>query len=381
MASYFSYFGIRPFLLISVPYIELWVYASNKKKNLKKAIVFALIFAVFFGCLYIFGSKFEGMTSRSNNEIIILNKEKLTLDTNFLRSISSAPFFIRKFIDNKSTVITQSIAGTFFKGIDFSYLFFSSDYLAMYSNHITGQFFPFLFIPFIMGICYLAKKKRADYYFVSGLSVVGLVSSLINSYSLTFSIRSSLSLVGIGFICALGLVYAYELIHGKKWKAFYIFIIGVLYISFSFVFVYKYFFQIYNTVNSIFNEEERYVAKYSEAHNIKTIMTPNNHTYFLSFLATIPALSPDLFKKVQSELNRNDGYTINGHTYVQCDIEQIKWQSLGSLPTSMLIDESCISSSTKLLINQGRMKTITKLLDPEYEYGNTNRAIKYYYFK
>ena len=33
-------------------------------------------------------------------------------------------------------------------GIDFSYLFISGDYVEIYANQITGQFFPFLFVSY-----------------------------------------------------------------------------------------------------------------------------------------------------------------------------------------------------------------------------------------
>lgn len=378
--SYFSYFGIRPFILISIPYIEFWNYLRDSKKNWKIVLLSLSLFIVFFSGIFLLGSQFEQTGARSSSEVIFLNKEKLTLETNFLRSISNAPFIMREFFDNKISIISYTVGNNFFKGIDFSYLFFSGDYVGMYTNRITGQFFPFLFVFIILGICSLAKKNKPEYYFMAGFSFVGLISSLINSYSLTFSIRSSTSLIGIGFVCTLGIMYAYELMTNKRLRALFIIFVMFLYSLYTVNFAYKYLFQNYNITNSIFNEHERYVAQYSGVHTIKTIMVPNIHSYFLSLVSTLPLLSSDLFEKVQIELNNKNQYQLSGHRFLQCTSGQINPASINSIASSTIIEESCLSTKTKLYISQHKSSKIIELLDPEYKNNDINRSVKYYFF-
>ena len=381
LLSYFSYFGIRPFIFVVVPYIELWTYIFSSKKEWKKTIVSLMVFIILFGCVFVLCSKVEHTSSRSSAEVILLNKNQLTSETNFLREISDAPFFVRKYFDNKPSIALHSIFYNFFKGIDASYLFFTGDYVAIYANQITGQFFPFLFVFFILGICFLAKKKNGKYYFVAGLSVVGLVSSLINSYSLTFSIRSVFSLVGIGFVCALGIVYAYELCN-KKWRSIFIVSMIFLFFFFSVIFAYKYLFQNYKMTNSLFNEQERYMARYMRNNNVQTIVVPNIHSYFLSYLVTFPSLSASLFQRAQNELNKPDIlYTFDGHRFSQCPTKKINFISTDAFPFSTIIDESCLSVETKQLINRYKSEGVVKLIDTEYKSGDINRGIKYYFFK
>jgi len=378
--SYFSYFGIRPFIFIVVPYIELWEYFLSAKKPWNKLVASLFIFAFLFSCVYLASSQLENTAARSTSEVIFLNKEKLSSDTNFLRSISDVPFFVRGIFDNKVSIIFQSLFNNFFKGIDFSYLFFTGDYVGIYANQITGQFFPFLFIFLIFGICYLAKKKRDDYYFIAGFSIVGLISSLINSYSLTFSIRSIFSLLGIGFICALGIVYFYELCDKKVGKLF----IGLsifVYVFFSIHFAYKYLFQHYKVINAAFNEQEKYLAIYCKEHAIKNIFVPNIHSYYLSYLSTFPSLSPKIFQQVQIELNKQNGYLLDGRRFNQCRDEQFNPASINDLPGSSIIETSCLSAKSKLYIRTYTPKNIIPIPDTQYDYGNINRNIKYYFVK
>lgn len=379
--SYFSYFGVRPFLLLIIPIIELWNYFMSSKKSLKKIILPLIVFIILFGSVFILTSKIEQTLSRTNAEVIFLNKEKLTIETDFLRSISDAPFFMREFFDNKISVISNTIFYNFFKGIDFSYLFFSGDYVAIYSNQIMGQFFSFLFIFFILGIVAVVKKNKPHFYFMASFSILGLIASLINSYSLTFSIRSLFSLVGFGFICSMGLIYMYEFIQNRTWKSSFVIIMAVLYLSFSMVFIYKYLFQNYKTMNSFFNEQERYIAQYSRDHQVKTLYVPNIHSYFLSNLVTLPALSVNIFKQAQSELNKTDGYIVNGLHFYSCEGELKEYISQDEFPSSTIMDESCLSAKAKLFIDTSKSKKIVKLLTPEYRTDDVNRGIKYYYFK
>jgi hypothetical protein len=379
--SYFSYFGVRPFLLLIVPIIELWNYFTSTKKSLKRSILSLIVFTVLFGGIFMFTSRLEKTVSRTNAEVIFLNAEMLTTRTDYLRSISDAPFIMREFFDNKISVISNAVFYNFFKGIDFSYLFFSGDYVAIYSNQITGQFFPFLFIFLIAGIIAVIRKNKPNFYFMAGFSILGLVASLINSYSLTFSIRSLFSLIGFGFICSMGLLYSYDLLKKKQWGPMFMGVIGFFYLSFSVVFIYKYLFQNYKTMSSFFNEQERYIASYSRNTGVKSLVVSNIHSYFLSNLVTLPSLSKNTLISVQGELNKPNGYVLNGLHYYSCEGEQREFISENDFPTSAIIEESCLSAKAKLYIDLSKSNKVIKLLTPEYRTDDINRGIKYYYFK
>lgn len=378
--SYFSYYGLRPFLLVAIPYIELYNHSQHGNLQWKKLTISLLIFCAVFISVFFLGSRFENTQARSNTEVIFLNREKLSLETDFLRQISSAPFTLRKFFDNKATVITHTITNNLFKGLDVSYLFATGDYVAIYSNQITGQFFPFLAVFFIMGLSYLAIKKRWDYFFVAGFAVLGLVSSLINSYSLTFSIRSIFSLIGIGFIIALGVVYGYEVLT-RKWKITLAVSLLALYALSSINFGYKYLFQNYNVINSIYNEEERYIARFADTKKVSVVFVPNIHSYFLSYVSNLHSLSPELFKKIQQELNKKDGYALNTHQFKTCSINQTAMNPADTYPTSTLIEASCLSQKTRLFFELNKNDKIVKLPDTEYKNNDINKNTRFYFFK
>lgn len=379
--SYFSYFGIRPFIFLSIPYIELFYLLNNQKKRWKETIISLFIFTLLFSFIYKQSSRFENISARSHFEIMILNDDKLTQETNFYRSISNTPFSIREFFDNKPLVILNSIVRTFFKGVDFSYLFSSGDYEEMYANQVTGQFFPFLSLFLILGICAIAIKKKASYFFIVGFVFIGLTSSLINSYSLTFSLRSIFSLIGIGFICSLGILYAYELINEKRGRMFFIYTLTAIYFFFSIFFIYKYLFQNYNIVNNTYNEEERLLSQYSKKNTIKTVIVPDIHSYFLSYISIMPSLPTDYLHKIQREQNKIGDYRFDNHLFRQCKSGEITPKIVDALTPSTIIDEICLSPSAKIYIKLHLAHRYIPILSTEFSQLNASRAIKFFYFK
>lgn len=134
-------------------------------------------------------------------------------------------------------------------------------------------------------------------------------------------------------------------------------------------------------INGAFNEQERYVATYSKSHKIQKIIVPNIHSYFLSYISTLPSLSKKMFQMVQIELNKKDGYLLEGHRFLQCNGEQIAPVSINDIPHSSIIEESCLSTKTKLYISQYKPTNIVQLLDPEYGNSDINRDVKYYFIK
>lgn len=378
--SFFFYQGIRPFIFIIIPYFEVWLYFINhEKRNIIKTIsvifiFLATIFGVYFGSMRI-----ENSMNRGKAEVIFLNEEKLAEETDFLRFISDAPFEVREFFDNKMSIISDSVFHNFFKGIDLSYLFSTGDYVGIYANGITGQFFPFLIIFMILGIFYLANKKEYSYYFIASFIFIGLISSVINSYSLTFSFRSVFSLIGIGFLCAAGIINIYESVQ-KNRRYSVVVIFTILYLTSSVFFLYKYFFQNYNRINDSYNEQERNVADYLLKEQVKTLYVSNIHTYVLSYAANQKIVDINMFLTLQHELNIVKRYKLENHTFVQCNAAQI--DIVGKkFPTSTIVEDVCLTSASKEFLDKYKSKNLIAIPTSFYEDLLINRNTKFYYFK
>lgn len=377
--SFFSYQGIRPFLFILIPYYELALFFMEKKRGTLKAVGAVMIFLVVMLSAYFVSTKIEQSDMRGKAEIIILNNEKLSSETDFLRSIAEAPFSVRQFFDNKLTIVAETLFHNFFKGIDFSYLFATGDYVGIYTNGITGQFFPFMVIFLILGIALLHKKREFSYYVIAGFVIVGLISSLINSYSLTFSIRSMFSLIGIGFLCALGVEGLYVSLHkNHRWILTTAFI--VLYSLSTITFTYKYLFQNYNRISESFFEQERTAAVTIARYRIKTVIVSNIHSHLLSSIATEKTVTAETFGIIHKQLNKPDLYKINGIEYQQCNAAEIHLVG-AKLPSATLMEDECLDAESRSFLDLSKSGNLKKILSPTYKNEEVARKIKYYYFK
>lgn len=381
VVSFFFYQGIRPFIFIIIPFYELWNYFNNKKRfTLRNTLITVILFICALGGVFLGSNHIENSASRSKAEIIFLNNEKLTLETNFLRQISNAPFSVRKYFDNKVSLISDSIFQNMFKGLDFSYLFSTGDYVGIYSNGVTGQFFPFLFLFFVIGIYFVAKKRSADYYFMVSLIFIGMIGSVINSYSLTFSIRSIFSLLGIGFVIACGISGLYEMV-STKYKYSVILGISFLYVSFSVVFIYKYMFQNYNLINDSFNEHERIIASFLDKNKVKKLMVTNSHTYLLSYASTNKLVKTSTIQELQQSLkSTKDTYKFNGHLFKQCYPQKFDIE-IHPFPISTVIEDSCLTLTSRLYLETLKSDKVVKISSPTYTNLDFNRSTKYYFFR
>lgn len=379
LLSFFTYQGIRPFIFVLIPYCELAFYFMEKKGNFLKTLGAIAIFSAVILSTYFISTKIEHSALRGKTEILLLNNEKMASETDFLRSIAEAPFSTRQFFDNKLTIITESLSHNFFKGIDFSYLFATGDYVGIYTNGITGQFFPFLVIFLILGIALLHRKNEFSYYFIAGFTVIGLISSLINSYSLTFSIRSMFSLIGIGFLCALGMEGLYMSLH-KNHRWLLTLTLTVLYLTSTITFTYKYLFQNYKRINESFFEQERVIAKLVDAYSIKKIIVPNSHSYLLSYIASQKTTNTKTFEHVHTILNGKDKYLFENHTFIQCNAEQIDLVGK-QFQKSTVIEDACLTAGSEAFLETFQSKQLVKIPSPMYLEMILDRSTKYYFFK
>lgn len=379
LLSFFTYQGIRPFLFIVIPYIELAYFFLEKKKSFLKTIGTIAIFSAVILSTYSISTKIEQSALRGKAEILLLNNEKMASETDFLRSIAEAPFSMRQFFDNKLTIVTESLSHNFFKGIDFSYLFATGDYVGIYTNGITGQFFPFLIVFLILGIALLHRKNELSYYVIAGFTIIGLISSLINSYSLTFSIRSMFSLIGIGFLCALGMEGLYVSLH-KNYRWLLTVTLVALYLFSTITFTYKYLFQNYKRISESFFEQERTAADIMTRYPIKTLIASNIHSHLLSAIVTTKAISKQTLQDIQVELNKSDLYKVNGTTYQQCNAAEIHMVG-GKFPLSTVIENDCLDAESRSFLDLNKSGSLIKVLSPTYKDEGVTRETKYYYFK
>lgn len=379
LLSFFTYQGIRPFLFIVIPYCEFAFYLMDKKRNFLKTLGAIAIFAAVILSTYFLSTKIEHSTLRGKAEILLLNNEKMSSETDFLRSIADAPFSMRQFFDNKLTIVTESLSHNFFKGIDFSYLFATGDYVGIYTNGITGQFFPFLVVFLILGIALLHRKNEFSYYFIAGFTVIGLISSLINSYSLTFSIRSMFSLIGIGFLCALGAEGLYTSLR-KNYRWLLTITLVMLYLFSTITFAYKYLFQNYKRINESFFEQERTAADITLRYSIKTLIASSAHSHLLSNIATRKVITSGILKSIHAELNKSDVYNVDSTTYRQCNAAEIHLVG-AKLPISTIIEDVCLDDESRSFLDLSKSGTLKKVLSPTYKDEGVARETKYYYFK
>lgn len=379
LLSFFSYQGIRPFLFIVIPYCELAFYFMEKKKDFLKTVGTIVIFSAVILSTYFISTKIEQSALRGKAEILLLNSEKMSSETDFLRSIAEAPFSMRQFFDNKLTIVTESVSHNFFKGIDFSYLFATGDYVGIYTNGITGQFFPFLVVFLILGIALLHRKNEFSYYVIAGFTVIGLISSLINSYSLTFSIRSMFSLIGIGFLCALGMEGLFVSFR-KNHRWILATVLVILYTFSTITFTYKYLFQNYKRISESFFEQERTVAYLTKSEHLKTVIVSNIHSQLLSHLITEQSISLDTIQQLQRELNKKNLYEINGVRYEQCEAAGIDLNGKKT-PTHTIIEDTCLDDASTAFLDLSKSKKLIKIPSPFYTNFDTNRKTKYYYFR
>lgn len=379
LLSFFSYQGIRPFLFIVIPYCELAFYFMEKKRDFLKTVGTIAIFSAVILSTYFISTKIEQSAMRGKAEILLLNSEKLSSDTDFLRSIAEAPFSMRQFFDNKLTIVTESLSHNFFKGIDFSYLFATGDYQEIYANNVTGQFFPFLVIFLILGIALLHRKNEFSYYVIAGFVIIGLISSLINSYSLTFSIRSMFSLIGIGFLCALGMEGLFVSLR-KNHRWILMTVLVILYTLSSITFTYKYLFQNYKRISESFFEQERTAAETIARYPIKTVVASNIHSHLLSNIATKKAVTAGMFNVLHRELNKVDSYKINGITYQQCNTAEVHMVG-GKFPFATIMEDECLDAESRSFLDLNKSGDLRKILSPTYKNEEVARATKYYYFR
>ncbi|MEK7078843.1 MAG: hypothetical protein AAB929_02125, partial [Patescibacteria group bacterium] len=173
--TFFSYQGIRPLILVMTIAIELFAYLQ--KKELKPTTMRIASHIVIFIFLLLASFVIEGnFQKRGSSEIVFFSQQRLSQEINNNRSLSQSPKILKALFDNKVVAITDYLSKNILSGINITYLFRDSDYVPIYSNGVTGQFYPILALFLLFGLFALGKHKKVDYFFVSSFALLGLIS-------------------------------------------------------------------------------------------------------------------------------------------------------------------------------------------------------------
>src|SRR3989339_260899 len=360
--AFFSYQGIRPLLPSAFIYFELWSYIS--KKNIRKTVLLSLLFICFFAVLLFISMQIEeNMLTRSSTEIVFFARERIQNEVNTSRSNDHNPSLFSYLINNKVVFITRYLIANIMQGLSTAYLFNTGDYVPIYSNSITGQFYPFFALFLLMGLLQLGNKNIREYYMIAGISILGLIPSAINIYSLSFSIRSLFSGVGISFVMAIGLIWFYQYATRLKTYMKYI-LIGLCSTVILFQvgdFMYRYAFYRPLLQSELYHEDERKLAAFLiQKDKPFTIHLSNPFSYFLSYIFLYPKKDQDITKIQKEFIKEQNVFAFHKNVFKGCNSGELEFITQ---PTLAIIDEVCISDKTKLLLNTSNKFRYVKL-DP-----------------
>ncbi len=376
--TYFSYQGIRPQMFILMIYIELFYLIKHKsvKRFIKQAILFFVVFLLFF-IIGIFIEK--NTTLRSSSEIVLFNKFRLAQETDYKRFISQAPLLIKPIFDNKIVLSLEYIFNNFMSGLNFSYLFSTSDYVPVYSNGVTGQFFPMLFVALIFGILTLGKKIQKEYVFVAGLTFIGLTSAVLNIYSLSFSIRALLSGIGFSFVMVIGVTEFFVFLSRipQIYKVITFCIMLTIFFYQVTTFYYRYTYQRPVWQSELYNENERSLTKYLlESDGSYIVKTNNAFAHFLSYLF-LKKLQPNELILTQKALQKSKtNFSLGGVTFSECQFQEI---ALPIKPNNLIVEEACLTSESKKYIESKHIP-YKRINYSNYNNLDTSTRMKYFVF-
>lgn len=378
--TFFTYQGFRPLVIILPLYFEVYFHIQNNL-NIKRTMFSIGKYLLIFILLFLISLVIEkNIKSRSTYEIVFFNLDRLTTEVNFFRNISSAPFLIRSFFDNKIYTMFYYLFNNFLKGLDFSYLFHTGDYVAEFSNGVIGQFYLVL-APFLpLGFFYLLTQRSYKNYFIAGIIFLGLIPSVINIYSLTFSIRSSFAAIGFSFMIAGGLIYFYQAIN-KYSKILLtlclLFFSLILFFQISY-FYYHYFYSKPQLHSELFYERERKLSQYLLSRNRGyQVYVPLPYSTFFSYLFFYPLKISD-FTMLNIILKNNlTNFEFKNIRITDCKNFDIK--TLSKL-NNIIVEESCMTLIEKNLQGLNIEKNKNVINYSSYAPYNFNKKVAYYIF-
>jgi hypothetical protein len=339
--SFFTYQGIRPLIPAAFLYFELFR-ASEKSGKMKPAVMSAVFLVFFFFMLFV-ASRTEGnLKTRGASEIVFFATERISKEVDAERTPS---LFVSGIFSNKLSVMSGYITANLMQGLDASYLFRTGDQIPIYSNSVTGQFYPVLIVFLIGGIMELGRLRRREWFEAAGIALLGIIPSLINIYSTTFSIRSLFSGIGLGFLMAAGISGMRSFLQNKnavlKYGAYGLVMFLACYQAAGFF--YRYATVRGKNQSELFNEKERKLARYLiSSKEPRRVILEQPFPYYLSY--AFMAQNSD-YREIARELNTSTGsLKLNGNVFASCVRKSV---SLEPYPRKTVLDEACLTDQAK----------------------------------
>jgi hypothetical protein len=211
------------------------------------------------------------------------------------------------------------ITANLMQGLDASYLFRTGDQIPIYSNSVTGQFYPVLIVFLIGGIMELGRLRRREWFEAAGIALLGIIPSLINIYSTTFSIRSLFSGIGLGFLMAAGISGMRSFLQNKnavlKYGAYGLVMFLACYQAAGFF--YRYATVRGKNQSELFNEKERKLARYLiSSKEPRRVILEQPFPYYLSYAFMA---QNSVYREIARELNTSTGsLKLNGNVFASC---------------------------------------------------------------
>jgi len=320
--SFFSYHGFRPLIPILLVYLEFFEYLSKRKMSgfIKNSFIHLLFFLVLIGLSIVIDGNL--MKSRIN-DVAFSGFEKWSNEVIYKRNTSIVPQKIAGVFDNKLTAMFLYMRDVFINGQDLKYLFVKGDDSSLYATTFTGQFFLTTALFYLLGLLYLGKKMKWEYFFLVGIIFIGLVPSIVNISYVSYSIRSILSSVGYAFIISCGIIFFLDFQEKLKPRIKRgLFVFFFIFFSIELIFfIYNYYGRRYITMSELYFENERQIANY---------LTTNKKPYKVYVNSPRDILFSYLFfnnniniKNVQSIIKEGAPYKINGLELIKCPVNPI----------------------------------------------------------
>jgi hypothetical protein len=275
-------------------------------------------------------------------DIIFFQTNIFSSKIDYKRNTSNAPEQIKRYMQNKVTETVDYILTGFVKGQDVSYLFKTGDDSPINGNISSGQFlFPFLLF-YYLGLFYLGKKNKREYYFLFGLIFIGLLPALLSSHGVTFSFRSAVSGIGYAFTIACGIYYFQSFLKFLKYRyrvftlilLIFCFFISIVYFS------YNYYFRRQSQVAELFNENERQLSEYLIRHDAKSYNIYHNspQDIFLTYIFLQDHIKN--FSQIQNQVRNNSIFIFNKLSFIQCN-QSINYDKL----KNSIVSEGCLNKN------------------------------------
>lgn len=320
--SFFTYIGMKAaypfFILFLIPFT---FFIFQKRKFGKW---YAGLFLVCLIPLLVFFINTHNGKSGRINEISTPNQTSVTHDTNVLRQMSLNTPFKNIFV-NRYTIFSFSSFEKYVGAFNPNFLFFHGDNKFLFTVWYIGAFYYTDIFFLLLGLAYLFAVNKKVWAFITGLTLLSPIPSVVSNVGTSYAIRSFPMLFFLSIFIGLGIYASVIFFKNKLAQKTFITIIALLYI-----FQICNFFFIYALVNPVANSESfafsnRVLARYVN-------LSHKNHITFIamhpqSFLKQYVFYNGKFDIEVQNilkELNTKDTFVYKDITFTTCNEFSLK---------------------------------------------------------